>query len=43
MRVVVDFHNCCPHVMERYRSDEPKLAPEQGRLVAYHLYPAAAS
>jgi len=43
MTVVVDFNNRCPHVVERYRSDEPKLAPEHGRLVACHLYPAAAS
>ncbi len=33
------FHTRCPHVMERCRRDEPRLAPESGRLVACHLYP----
>jgi oligopeptide/dipeptide ABC transporter ATP-binding protein len=35
------FHTRCPQVMERCRRDEPPLAPESGRLVACHLYPAA--
>jgi oligopeptide/dipeptide ABC transporter ATP-binding protein len=34
------FHTRCPQVMERCRRDEPPLAPESGRLVACHLYPA---
>src|SRR5499426_1882845 len=37
------FHTRCPQVMERCRRDEPPLSPEQGRLVACHLYPGAAS
>jgi oligopeptide/dipeptide ABC transporter ATP-binding protein len=37
------FHTRCPQVMERCRRDEPPLAPESGRLVACHLYPAAAA
>src|SRR5438874_1376155 len=36
------FHTRCPQVMERCRRDEPPLAPESGRLVACHLYPAPA-
>jgi len=36
------FHTRCSHVMERCRRDEPPLAPESGRLVACHLYPAPA-
>jgi oligopeptide/dipeptide ABC transporter ATP-binding protein len=35
------FHPRCPHAMERCARDEPRLAPESGRLVACHLYPAA--
>jgi oligopeptide transport system ATP-binding protein len=35
------FHTRCRHVMERCRRDEPPLAPESGRLVACHLYPAS--
>src|SRR5262249_56829785 len=34
------FHTRCPQVMDRCRRDEPPLAPESGRLVACHLYPA---
>ena len=34
------FHTRCPQVMERCRREEPPLAPESGRLVACHLYPA---
>jgi len=37
------FHTRCRHVMERCRRDEPPLAPESGRLVACHLYPASAA
>jgi len=37
------FHTRCPHVMARCRRDEPPLAPESGRLVACHLYPASAA
>ena len=36
------FHKRCPRVMDRCRRDEPPLAPENGRLVACHLYPAPA-
>src|SRR6059036_3466794 len=36
-------HTRCPHVMDRCRRDEPRLAPESGRLVACHLYPASAA
>ena len=36
------FHTRCPRVMDRCRRDEPPLAPENGRLVACHLYPAPA-
>ena len=36
------FHTRCPQVMDRCRRDEPPLAPENGRLVACHLYPAPA-
>jgi oligopeptide/dipeptide ABC transporter ATP-binding protein len=35
------FHTRCPQVMDRCRRDEPRLAPESGRLVACHLYPAS--
>jgi oligopeptide/dipeptide ABC transporter ATP-binding protein len=35
------FHTRCPQVMERCRRDEPRLAPESGRLVACHLYPVS--
>jgi oligopeptide/dipeptide ABC transporter ATP-binding protein len=35
------FHTRCPYVMDRCRRDEPRLAPESGRLVACHLYPAS--
>jgi oligopeptide/dipeptide ABC transporter ATP-binding protein len=37
------FHTRCPRVMDRCRREEPRLSPEQGRLVACHLYPGAAS
>ena len=37
------FHTRCPQVMDRCRRDEPRLAPESGRLVACHLYPASTS
>jgi len=37
------FHTRCPSVMDRCRREEPRLSPEQGRLVACHLYPSAAS
>jgi oligopeptide/dipeptide ABC transporter ATP-binding protein len=32
------FHPRCPSVMDRCRVEEPRLAPESGRLVACHLY-----
>jgi oligopeptide/dipeptide ABC transporter ATP-binding protein len=35
------FHTRCPHAMDRCAHEEPPLAPETGRLVACHLYPAA--
>jgi len=35
------FHTRCPQVMDRCRRDEPRLAPESGRLVACHLYPGS--
>jgi oligopeptide/dipeptide ABC transporter ATP-binding protein len=35
------FHTRCPHVMEQCRRADPPLAPESGRLVACHLYPAS--
>ncbi len=35
------FHTRCPHAMDRCAREEPPLAPEAGRLVACHLYPAA--
>jgi oligopeptide/dipeptide ABC transporter ATP-binding protein len=34
------FHPRCPHAMPRCSTEEPKLLPESGRLVACHLYPA---
>jgi oligopeptide/dipeptide ABC transporter ATP-binding protein len=34
------FHTRCPQVMDRCRREAPPLAPESGRLVACHLYPA---
>ncbi|PYM15754.1 MAG: hypothetical protein DMD81_14250 [Candidatus Rokuibacteriota bacterium] len=37
------FHPRCPQAMDRCREEEPKLAPEAGRLVACHLYPSFAS
>jgi len=37
------FHPRCPHVMDRCRTEEPPLAPESGRLVACHLYPASSA
>src|SRR5499426_3850369 len=37
------FHTRCPRVLDRCRREEPRLSPEQGRLVACHLYPGAAS
>ena len=33
------FHPRCPHALPRCSSEEPKLLPESGRLVACHLYP----
>ena len=33
------FHPRCPHALPRCSSEEPKLSPESGRLVACHLYP----
>jgi oligopeptide/dipeptide ABC transporter ATP-binding protein len=33
------FHPRCPHAMPRCSTEEPKLLPESGRLVACHLYP----
>jgi oligopeptide/dipeptide ABC transporter ATP-binding protein len=36
------FHPRCPHAMERCRREVPQLAGVEGRLVACHLYEAAA-
>ena len=33
------FHPRCPHALPRCSTEEPKLLPESGRLVACHLYP----
>jgi oligopeptide/dipeptide ABC transporter ATP-binding protein len=33
------FHPRCPYALPRCSSEEPKLLPESGRLVACHLYP----
>jgi oligopeptide/dipeptide ABC transporter ATP-binding protein len=35
------FHPRCPFVMPRCATEEPPLQPEEGRLVACHLYPLA--
>jgi oligopeptide/dipeptide ABC transporter ATP-binding protein len=35
------FHPRCPFVMPRCATEEPLLQPEEGRLVACHLYPLA--
>jgi oligopeptide transport system ATP-binding protein len=32
------FHPRCPHAMARCATEEPRLRPESGRLVACHLY-----
>jgi oligopeptide/dipeptide ABC transporter ATP-binding protein len=32
------FHPRCPHVMPRCATEEPRLRPDSGRLVACHLY-----
>jgi len=32
------FHPRCPHVMDRCSTEEPKLAPVEGRSAACHLY-----
>jgi oligopeptide/dipeptide ABC transporter ATP-binding protein len=32
------FHPRCPHVMPRCSTEEPKLLPESGRMVACHLF-----
>jgi oligopeptide/dipeptide ABC transporter ATP-binding protein len=32
------FHPRCPHAMDRCAKEEPALRPEDGRLVACHLY-----
>ena len=37
------FHPRCPQAMARCATEEPRLAPESGRQVACHLYPAIAS
>jgi oligopeptide/dipeptide ABC transporter ATP-binding protein len=34
------FHPRCPHALARCSAEVPRLAPETGRLVACHLYPA---
>jgi oligopeptide/dipeptide ABC transporter ATP-binding protein len=35
------FHPRCPQAMARCATEEPRLAAENGRLVACHLYPAS--
>jgi oligopeptide/dipeptide ABC transporter ATP-binding protein len=35
------FHPRCPHAMAHCATEEPRLRPETGRLVACHLYAEA--
>ncbi len=37
------FHPRCPRAMDRCAREDPRLAPESGRLVACHLYPGTAA